>query len=207
MHTIKDKVLVGITGGIGSGKTEVCRVLEKEGFKVLYADQMAKDLYTTDKKLNEKIVKMLGKKVLNFKNKISLSKLKKEIFSNEKIYKKFTHLVHPVVIEALKKEIKSMKGEKIVLIETALAFESGMDKDLDYVIMVYSNKKNRMARIRLRDESTYKEIETIMHFQMDEKEKIEKSDFVIVNNKTQKDLDAQTIFIGKVLKALKKRKK
>lgn len=207
MRTIRDKVLVGITGGIGSGKTEVCRILEKEGFKVLYADQMAKDLYTTDKKLVEKIVKMLGKKVLNFKNKLSLSKLKKEIFSSEAKYKKFTKLVHPAVIDALKKEIKSMKEEKIVLVETALAFESGMDNDLDYVIMVYANRKNRMARIRLRDEATFKEIETIMHFQLDEKEKIEKSDFVIVNNKELKDLEAQTIFIGKVLKALKKRKK
>ena len=206
MRTIKDKVIVGITGGIGSGKTEVCRILENEGFSVLYADQMAKDLYNKDKKLFDAVVKAMGKKVLNFKGKISLSKLKKEIFSSEAKYKKLTKLVHPVVIANLKKEIKKL-DDKIVLVETALAFESGMDKDLDYVITVYSNKKNRMARIRLRDEATYKEIETIMHYQMDEKEKIENSDFVIVNNKSLEDLEAQTIFIGKVLKALKKRKK
>lgn len=206
MRTIKDKVIVGITGGIGSGKTEVCRILENEGFSVLYADSMAKDLYNKDKKLFDAVVKAMGKKILNFKGKISLSKLKKEIFSSEAKYKKLTKLVHPVVIANLKKEIKKL-DDKIVLVETALAFESGMDDDLDYVITVYSNKKNRMQRIRLRDEATYKEIETIMHYQMDEKEKIENSDFVIVNNKSLEDLEAQTIFIGKVLKALKKRKK
>ena len=206
MRTIKDKVIVGITGGIGSGKTEVCRILENEGFTVLYADQMAKDLYNKDKKLFDAVVKAMGKKILNFKDKISLSKLKKEIFSSEAKYKKLTRLVHPVVISNLKKEIKKL-DDKIVLVETALAFESGMDNDLDYVITVYSNKKNRMARIRLRDEATYKEIETVMHYQMDEKDKIENSDFVIVNNKSLEDLEAQTIFIGKVLKALKKRKK
>lgn len=206
MRTIKDKVIVGITGGIGSGKTEVCRILENEGFTVLYADQMAKDLYNKDKKLFDAVVKAMGKKILNFKDKISLSKLKKEIFSSEAKYKKLTRLVHPVVIANLKKEIKKL-DDKIVLVETALAFESGMDNDLDYVITVYSNKKNRMQRIRLRDEATYKEIETVMHYQMDEKDKIENSDFVIVNNKSLEDLEAQTIFIGKVLKALKKRKK
>jgi dephospho-CoA kinase len=172
----------------------------------LYADQIAKDLYTKDKKLTDQVVKAMGKKVLNFKGKISLSKLKKEIFSNEAKYKKLTKLVHPAVIANLKKEIKGM-DDHIVLVETALAFESGMDKDLDYIIMVYANKKNRMARIRLRDEATFKEIETVMHYQMDEKEKIENSDFVIVNNKSLEALEAQTMFIGKVLKALKKRKR
>ena len=206
MRTIKDKVIVGITGGIGSGKTEVCRILENEGFAVLYADQMAKDLYNKDKKLFDAVVKAMGKKILNFKGKISLSKLKKEIFSSEAKYKKLTRLVHPVVIANLKKEIKKL-DDKIVLVETSLEFESGMDDDLYYIITVYSNKKNRMARIRLRDEATYNEIETVMHYQMDEKDKIENSDFVIVNNKSLEDLEAQTIFIGKVLKALKKRKK
>src|SRR5690606_13408340 len=206
MRTIKDKVLVGITGGIGSGKTEVCRILEKEGFKVLYADPVAKDLYTKDKKLSDAIVKLMGKGILNFKGKISLSKLKKAIFANSSKYKKLNALVHPVVIKELKKEIKGLK-DKIVIIEAALVFESGMDEDLDYVIMVYSNKKNRLSRIRLRDESTYDYIENVMKHQMDEKEKIEHSDFVIVNNKSLKELEDQTIFIGKVLKALKKRKK
>lgn len=206
MRTIKDKVLVGITGGIGSGKTEVCRILENEGFKVLYADPIAKDLYTKNKKLSDAIVKLMGKGILNFKGKISLSKLKKAIFDNSSKYKKLNALVHPVVIKELKKEIKELK-DKIVIIEAALVFESGMDEDLDYVITVYSNKKNRQSRIRLRDESTYDYIENVMKHQMDEKEKIEHSDFVIVNNKSLKELEDQTIFIGKVLKALKKRKK
>ncbi|MCB0728605.1 MAG: dephospho-CoA kinase [Ignavibacteriae bacterium] len=198
----KKKLLVGVTGGIGTGKTEVCKMLAKRGFKVLYSDLAAKNLYLTDKNLVKDIVKVFGKDILNYKGKINLPKFKEEIFKSKKNYETINKIVHPAVISYLKKEAKKSKFE-IVIIESALLFESGFNKDLDYVITIYSNKKNRIDRLKLRDESSTNEVNHLMKFQMDDKSKMAMSDFVIVNNKKLSDLKIQVDFLSKILKALK----
>ena len=83
-----------------------------------------------------------------------------------------------------------------------MLFESGFNKDIDYVITIYSNKKNRIDRLKLRDESSTNEVNHLMKFQMDDKSKMTMSDFVIVNNKKLSDLKVQVDFLSKVLKAL-----
>ena len=203
MHKIKGKILVGITGGIGSGKSQVCRQLHNNGFKVIFADRMAKDLYKTDKKLAGSVVKYFGKDILNYQGVISLTKLREKVFANKKNYQKINDIVHPVVIKHLLNDIKKSK-QKIVLIESALVFDTIFYKYLDYVIMVYSNKKHRLERIMMRDGAVKKEVDRIMKYQIDEKIKIERSDFVIVNNKSLEELEKEVEFFSKVLKALKK---
>jgi len=111
-------------------------------------------------------------------------------------------IVHPVVINYLKKEIQNSK-EKVIIVEAALIFESSFDKMLDYVITVYSNKKTRIRRLMNRDGSKKSEIERISKFQMDERKKIKKSDFVIVNNNTEKYMQKQVELIGNILNTLK----
>lgn len=198
----KNKILIGITGGIGSGKSEVCRLLSKYGYKVLFADFIAKDLYKKDKNLARKVVKAFGKDILNYKGVISLSKLKEVVFANKSNFKKINDIVHPTVIKHLMESIKGIK-QKIIIIESALVFDTEFHKYLDYVIMVYSNKKNRLQRIMHRDGAKKKDIERIMSFQLDEKEKIEKSDFVVVNNKPLEALEKDVEFLSKVLNLLK----
>ncbi|MGB9696944.1 MAG: dephospho-CoA kinase [Ignavibacteria bacterium] len=203
MHKIKGKILVGITGGIGSGKSEVCRQLAKKGFKVIYADLKAKELYKKDKVLAAKVVKAFGKDILNFKNVISLTKLREKVFANKRNFKKINDLVHPIVIKHLMREIKRIP-QKLILIESALVFDTTFYKYLDYVIMVYANKKKRLERIMMRDGVKKKDVERIMQFQLDERVKIERSDFVIVNNKSLEDLEKEVEFFSRVLRALKK---
>ena len=89
-----------------------------------------------------------------------------------------------------------------MLVEAAVLFESGFNKSLDYIITVYSDKKKRIDRLMIRDEATRSEINHLMKFQIDEKIKMEMSDFVIMNNKTVEDLKMQVDFMSKVLKAL-----
>jgi dephospho-CoA kinase len=202
MSKVKGKILIGITGGIGSGKSEVCRQLHQKGYKVLFADLKTKELYKKDKKLANMVVKAFGKDILNFQGVISLSKLREKVFASKKSFQKINDIVHPVVIKYLLAEIKQCK-DKIILIESALVFDTMFYKYLDYVIMVYSNKKNRLERIMLRDGAKKKEVEKIMKFQLDEKQKIEKSDFIIVNNKTIEDLEEDIEFLSKVLTFLK----
>lgn len=199
-----NKILVGITGGIGTGKTEVCKLLEKRGFKVLYSDPAAKKLYLKDKKLAASIVKVFGKDILNYKGKINLPKLKDKIFSSKKNYLAINRLVHPVVIDYLMKEARKSKAEAVI-IESALLFESGFNKKLDYVVTVYSNKKNRICRLMLRDEASRNEIEHLMKFQIDDKKKMAMSDFVIVNNDSFEKLKLQVDLLSIVIKSLKPR--
>ena len=197
----KKKLVIGITGGIGSGKTEVCKLLAKRGFKVYYSDLVAKSLYLSDKKLSDNIVKVFGRDILNYKKKINLPKLKEKIFAIRKNYLAINKIVHPVVINYLNKEARKSKFD-IVIIESALLFESGFYKDLDYVITVYSNKKNRVSRLMLRDEASRNDVNHLMKFQIDEKNKMSMSDFVIMNNKSLNDLKIQVDFLSTVLKKL-----
>ena len=201
MKKQKSKLIVGITGGIGSGKTFVCNRLAKKGFKVFYADSIAKNLYSKNKTLLQSLVKEFGKEILNYQGKINLSKFREVIFANKKNYGKINKIVHPLVIDYILKESKKSIYD-IILVESALVFESGLDKDLDYVIMIYANKKTRVERIMMRDGAKKSEVESIMKYQIDDKKKLELSDFVLVNNKTEEQLDDQIDFLARLLKSL-----
>lgn len=201
MQKIKGKTLIGITGGIGCGKTLVCHELAKSGYKVFYADMIAKQLYSKDKKLVQKIVKIFGKDVLNFRGKLNLAKLRTLIFANEKNYRAMNKIVHPIAIDYIRKQAAKAK-QKTILVESALVFESDLHKILDFVITVYSNKKNRLERIMLRDGAKKKDVEQIMKYQLDERTKVEKSDFVIINNKSLEVLHENILFLSKILKLI-----
>lgn len=203
MDELKNKLLVGVTGGIGSGKSEVCRKLEKKGFKVFYADPIAKELYIKNKKLTESVVKEFGKDILNFKGKINLAKLRKVIFQSKKNFKKINEIVHPVVIDYIMKEAIQCK-ENIILIEAALIFESLFDEQLDYIVMVFANKESRIKRIMQRDGARRVDVENMMRYQLDERTKVKNADFVIKNNDTISKLNPQINFLSRVLKTLKK---
>ena len=203
MNELKNKLLVGVTGGIGSGKSEVCRKLEKKGFKVFYADPIAKELYIKNKKLAESVVKEFGKDILNFKGKINLAKLRKVIFQSKKNFKRINEIVHPVVIDYIMKEAIKCK-ENIILIEAALIFESLFDEQLDYIVMVFANKENRIKRIMQRDGARRAEVENIMRYQIDERIKVKNADFVVKNNDSIFKLNPKINFLSRVLKTLKK---
>lgn len=194
--------MVGITGGIGTGKTEVCKTLARKGFKVYYSDLVAKNLYLTDKTLAKRIVKVFGKGILNYKGKINLHKLKDAIFSTKKNYQTINKIVHPVVIKYLLNEARKSKFDVIVF-ESALIFESGFHRYLDYIVTVYSNKKNRMNRLMVRDEANKNAINHLMKFQIDEKKKMALSDFVIINNKSLDYLKIQSELLGTILNSLR----
>src|SRR5665647_2754301 len=110
----KDKILIGITGGIGSGKSEVCRLLHKKGYKVFFADLIAKELYKKDKTLAKKVVNAFGNDIVNYKGVISLTKLRDVVFANKKNFKKINEIVHPIVIKYLMNTIKSVKQNIVI---------------------------------------------------------------------------------------------
>ncbi len=187
---------IALTGNIGCGKTIISRVFESIGIPVFYADDEAKKLYSRDD-ISEKIKSVFGQSVFE-NNKISFSKLAKVIFSDKDKLKKIEPLIHPKVYSLFFEWTKQQKNVPYVIMETALVFENKMETHFDYVILVSCPKEIRIDRIMEKYQINYQDILSRMKYQMDEKIKIKKSHFVIVNDNKQEVL-SQIMNIHKIL--------
>ena len=187
---------VGITGGIGSGKTTICRIFEQLGIPVFNADVEAKKLYD-DAKMRAKVVKLFGKKVLAGNGTIDKKKLAEVVFNNKASLVKLNALIHPAVKQQFEAWVKKQKGAKYVLKEAAILIESGANKGLDYIISIESPNELRISRIINRDKVDDSDINKRINEQLSDKERSKYADAVIVN-------DEQHSLIEQVLKIHKK---
>lgn len=194
-------VRIGVTGGIGSGKSLVCKYFEKLGYNVIYADYIAKELYTSNKRLLQNLVKVFGKGILDEKGHLSRVNSRKIIFKSKKNIKRVNSIVHPFVIREIDRQIRNLKS-RIVLIETAIMFESGYYRRNDYNILVYANKSIRLKRVSERDKVSKASVEKLMKLQMPEQEKMLLADFIIKNNGTPKKLFRDIKQFSKILSIL-----
>lgn len=186
-------IQVGITGGIGSGKTTVCKIFESLGVPIFYADAEAKKLLT-NQDLKHDIVKAFGQEVLT-RNEIDRKKLAQIVFNDENALKILNSLIHPKVGLAYEEWVKEQK-HPFVLKEAAILFESGSHKNLDKVIYVSAPESLRIERVCLRDGVTEEQVKIRINNQWAEEKKLELSQFVIVN-------DDKTLVIPQVLKLYK----
>jgi dephospho-CoA kinase len=195
------KMLIGVTGGIGSGKTQVCRNLNKFGYKIFYADDVARSLYASNAKLKDKIVRAFGKKILDGKGSISTPEFRKIVFANDENQKKVNRVVHPFVIEEILRQARSSKPS-LIFIEAALIFESGFDKYLDYTVEVFAPENKRIEWVARRNNLERQVIKSIIELQMPESEKVKKADFVIKNNTSKQNLKIKVRYLMGILKKL-----
>jgi dephospho-CoA kinase len=196
---------VGITGGIGSGKTEVCKILEKIGEKVLSADLMAKQFTENDQDVKNQLKKIFGEKVFDKDNNLNRKLLADIVFQNKGLKDRLDRIIHPFVFEAIEVEIKKIEfTHEMIFIEAALIFESGMEEMLDYVVVVDSDEEKRINRVQQRDKKDILQIQNIFKSQMSTEEKLKKADFVIMNNGTIEDLEKRAVFIRDLLITLNK---
>jgi dephospho-CoA kinase len=195
------KLLVGLTGGIGSGKSLASRYFRELGYPVISADLIAKRLYKTDKKLKRKLVKEFGRDILDEKGNIGGASARRIILSDKKNIKRVNSLVHPFVIREIRRQVKKLKS-KIIIKETAIMFESGYADTVDYVVLIYANKALRLARAAKRDRLPKAHISRLMSLQMSEKEKLKLADFVIKNNGSTSGLKKGIYSLNKLLKKL-----
>jgi dephospho-CoA kinase len=194
----KKPLRIGITGGIGSGKTLACKYFAKLGYKVIYADNVAKELYKTNSSLKKELVKAFGKGILDENGNISRANARGIIFKNKKNIQRVNSIVHPFVIKEIDSIISKVKS-KVVLIETAIMFESGYSHSNDYNVLIFANKSLRAERVRKRDNVSLAAVKKLMTLQMDEAEKIELADFVIKNNGTPQELQKNVKLFSKIL--------
>ena len=170
---------VGLTGGIGSGKTTVSKVFADKNFKIFNSDDIAKNIIKTDIEIKKSIINSFGSKSFNGSdfNSIYISEV---IFSDPKKLDLLNSIVHPKVFEKFKKFVKKNLKSKI-LVESAILFESNFYKLMDYNILLKSPKIERINRIINRDNLSRKKIEKIMNVQWSDKKKINLATFVIEN--------------------------
>lgn len=170
---------VGITGGIGSGKSMVCQVFQALGIPVFDADKAAKFLMNKDASLVASIKELLGNDA--YKNEqLNRSFIASKVFSNPSLLQALNKLVHPAVFEHSKQWLEAQTAQYVIK-EAALFFESNSFKEMDFIIGVFAPENLRIQRAMQRDGLSEAAILERMNNQMDEKEKMKRCDQVIVN--------------------------
>lgn len=173
---------IGITGGIGSGKSTVCRIFQLLGVPVYASDDRAKWLMANDPELKGKISSAFGPESYLADDTVNRAFLAEKVFSDPEKVKQINSMVHPAVGKDFREWAKNQKSP-YVLKEAALLFETGAAKELDKVINVSSPLKIRIARILMRDpHRDVAQINQIIDQQMPDEEKNEKAHFVIKNS-------------------------
>ncbi|MCC8153663.1 MAG: dephospho-CoA kinase [Tannerellaceae bacterium] len=189
-------IKVGITGGIGSGKSTVAHIFQILGYPVYVADKESKRLTETSPLIRKQLEIMFGKEIF-VENRLNKPLLANYIFNNKDLLSKVNSVIHPVVLNDFLKWVKHQKSN-LVLIESALLFESGFNTKIDKSLIVYAPEEIRTSRVMKRDNLTKDEIRKRMNNQLSDKMKCKLSDLIIYNT----GKEALIPQINKILKSL-----
>ena len=173
---------IGLTGGIGSGKTTVAHIFEVLGIPVYYADDAAKKMMNEDENLHNQIIEHFGEKSY-VDGKLNRPFLSEVVFSDPDKTKLINSIIHPATITNAENWMQMQKAPYAIK-EAALIFEANAEKNLDLVIGVSSTYEIRLQRVIIRDGIDEEAIKKRMEKQMDEKKKMDRCDFVIFNNES-----------------------
>lgn len=173
---------VGVTGGIGAGKTTVCKMFECLEVPVFYADDEGKRIMVEDRSVKNKVKALFGSESYHSDGTLNRKHIAFIVFNKPAELKKLNNIIHPIVRENALKWFKKHKASPYAIYEAALIFETGGEKMFDKVISVSAPKYMRIQRIRLRDGVRRKDVLARMARQMDQRVKDKKADIVIKNN-------------------------
>lgn len=177
-------IKIGITGGIGSGKSTVCSVFELLAVPVYYADDEAKKMLdATD--VRKSIITVFGNEVLNEKGGMDRKKISSIVFNDKKKLEQLNAIIHPAVANHFTNWLKQYSSNKYIVKEAAILFESNAYKQVDQVITVVAPTELRIKRAIERDAISKEQVEQRMNYQMSDEEKIKRSQFVIHNDEKQ----------------------
>ena len=186
IHKLRGILIIGLTGGIASGKSTVSKYLTEKGFKVYDADKIAKDI--SEKKIvQEEIILNFGDKILTEDGKVDRKKLKEIVFADKDKLKKLNAIIHPKVIDFYR-ELKEKNTDETIIFDVPLLFEIGIDKFCDKILVVISDYDVQLNRIVKRDNIDKKLASKIIKSQISNEERIKKADIVIENNTSLEEL-------------------
>ncbi len=172
--------IIGITGGIGSGKSTISKILIHLGYPVFNADNAAKQIINSDNEAIKSIKNNFGEIYPN--DILDTKKLANLVFNNKKALQQLNAIIHPKVSLAFKNWLLKHKSSKFVFKEAAILIETGGYKKLDGLILIVADKLTRINRIKQRDNISEEDIASRIKNQLPDKEKIPLADFVILNN-------------------------
>jgi dephospho-CoA kinase len=176
---------VGITGGIGSGKTTVCKVFELLGIPVFYADDVAKSIMQTDPVLKTALLDTFGENSYTKDGMLNRAYISSIVFNDKQELEKLNSLVHPAVLRAFDNWVLDQHESPYVIKEAALLYESGGFKMCNKSILVIAPTLIKMNRVKLRDGVSEEDIQLRMNRQFSDEIKIKYADYILNNDEKQ----------------------
>ena len=195
-------LLVGVTGGIGSGKSTVCELFRRLGRTVIGADAVARELMEGNAPLKRAVIALLGPEAYRPDGTLDARAVAGKIFPDAALRARLNAAVFPAVIQEIHRRISSLppaRRSPYIIIEAALIYESGLDADLDYVIVVHASEAARIARVEKRDGATRAEVVRRARAQMPAEELRKRADFVLINESEEATLASRVAFLDRLL--------
>lgn len=175
---------VGLTGGIGTGKSTVGKLFQVLGVPVYNSDDRAKEMYFLPE-VKEKVIALLGNEAYQADGSLNRAYVSQKIFSDSSLLSKINGIIHPAVEKDFAAFKEEHKSHRYIIKETALLFETGLYKKVDKIILVMAPLEERLKRVMQRDKSSREDVLKRISHQMPDEEKQPISDFVIDNNETE----------------------
>jgi dephospho-CoA kinase len=198
VHHVKNKpYIIGLTGGIASGKSTASAYFKSKGIEVIDSDLIVKDLWKENEEMIQKAESLFGFKINTIQDKKKVSQL---IFTDKKLRIKLNDIVHPYVFHQIEQMIKTFNDQELIVIDMPLLFEVGYEKKCDITCLVYVDLKTQVERLAKRDDITEEKALTKIKAQMDLEEKKVKADIILDN---QMDLNFLYFQIDQFLRGIK----
>ena len=195
---MKKKIVIGVTGIIGSGKSTIARMLKQKGAALLDADKLAHECLLKGTPTYKKIIKEFGSDILARNKSIDKKKVAEIVFDDKRALGKLCKIIHPDVISSIKKAVKKLNN-KVIVIDAPLLIEAGLDKQVDKIIVVKAKIENCVKRAVKEHRITEKEVRKRLYSQMPLEEKTKYADYVVNNDG---DLNITKTKLEKVWKEL-----
>lgn len=188
----QNKMIIGITGSIGTGKSTVSNYLISKGYSVVDADKISKGAYNIGSNGYKAILEVFGLEILNSNGEVDRKKIKKIVFDNSNMLQRLNMAIHPIIINEIEKEIEILlESQNVVFLDAPLLIETELHKKVDKIIVVACDKNEQINRIIKRDKITADMAISIINSQMSIDEKLKFADYVVYNNSTIENLYSQ----------------
>lgn len=198
----RKKLKIAVTGGIGAGKSEVCKIISESGYKVINADDIAKNILNSDAGVREKIINLFGEESYRG-DEINRDYLSRKVFDNSDNVAEINSIIHPLTLLKINDLInEEFQKKDIVFVESALIFEADREDNYDYILLVVADEAKRCERILAKGKLSLSEITSRMENQLSDEIKSDHADFIIYNNDGLDELAGKTNFYLNLFESL-----